>query len=65
MKLKTGDNFRPSYPYVYMLHFKNLLKFREQTNFTENTDMLEPVDLDHPLLKLCNPAHPDAKMMKY
>ena len=65
MKLMTGDSFHPSSPFVYMLHFKNLLKFRDQTNFTENAGVLDPVDLDHPLLKLCNPAHPDAKMMKY
>ena len=65
MTMQTGDNFHLPNTTALILHLQNLFNFRVQTNFTENPDMLDPVDLDHPLLKTCNPAHPDAKMMKY
>jgi hypothetical protein len=65
MTCRTGDDIRLENTTAYILHFENLLLFREKTNFTEKSDLLEPVDLEHPLLKICNPAHPDAKIMKY
>jgi hypothetical protein len=65
MTCRTGDDIRLDNNTAYMLHFENLLLFREKTNFTEKNDLLEAVDLNHPLLKICNPAHPDAKIMKY
>lgn len=65
MTCKTGDDIHLPNTTAYILHFENLLLFREKANFTQNSDLLDPVNLDHPLLKICNPAHPDAKIMQF